>query len=148
MTRRLLLIVAVVVLAHVGAMAQTRGAGPEQALMDLERAWAAASLKSDAAALDAILAATFTATSTDGKVISRAQALADAKGNKLTRSEVSDMKVTMLGPAAAVVTGVWSGAGTTASGQKIDTTERWTDVFVNEGGKWKCVTSQATTIKK
>ena len=148
MKRLLLSIATLGLLGSVGLIAQTRGGGPEQALMDIERAWAAAVLKSDPAPLDAILAANFTATSTEGKLVSRAQALTEIKANKMTRSDVSDMKVIMLGPAAAVVTGVWSGAGTTASGQKIDTTERWTDIFVSEGGKWKCVTTQATTIKK
>jgi ketosteroid isomerase-like protein len=52
------------------------------------------------------------------------------------------MKVNMISPNVAVVTGIWSGAGTDAKGQKFDTTDRWTDVFVNQNGKWKCVASQ------
>lgn len=136
------------ILVPASALGQPRDTGPEQALMDIERAWVAAIMKNDVAALDDILAATFTGTSIEGKVTSRAQVLADAKALKLTRSEVSDMEVVMIGTTAALVTGVWTGAGTDAKGQKLDTSERWTDVFVNQGGQWKCITSHSTTIKK
>ena len=84
----------------------------------------------------------------EGKTISRAQSLDDTKKSKLTRSEVSEMKVRMINADVAIVTGVWTGAGTDAKGQKFDTSERWTDVFANQGGKWKCVASQNSTIKK
>ena len=58
------------------------------------------------------------------------------------------MKVRMINADTAIVTGVWTGVGTGPKGEKIDTSERWTDVFANQGGKWKCVASQSTTIKK
>ena len=58
------------------------------------------------------------------------------------------MKVMVLNPTTAVVTGIWTGVGTDAKGVKVDTSERWTDVFVLEGGTWKSVASQSTTIKK
>jgi ketosteroid isomerase-like protein len=129
-------------------LAQTKTAGPELALMDIERAWAAASLKSDGAALEGILAANWSAISVEGKATTRAQGIDDMKKSKFTKSEVSEMKVTMIGTTAAVVTGVWTGVGTGAKGEKVDTSERWTDVFANQAGQWKCVASQSTTIKK
>lgn len=125
-----------------------KAAGVEQTLMDLERRWVAANLKNDAAALAEILADSWSTVSAEGKVETRAQTLEDVKKSKFTRSELSDMKVRMINPNVAVVTGVWTGLGTSATGQKVDTSERWTDVFVNEGGKWKCVASHNTTIKK
>jgi hypothetical protein len=30
----------------------------------------------------------------------------------------------------AGVTGIWTGVGTSAKGDKVDTSERWTDTFV------------------
>jgi ketosteroid isomerase-like protein len=120
----------------------------EQTLMELERKWVAAGLKNDAAALGDILAERWSAISSEGKMETRAQALDNAKKAKFTRSEVSEMKVQIINPETAVVTGVWVGVGTNAQGQKIDTSERWTDVFVNLSGKWKAVASQSTTIKK
>jgi ketosteroid isomerase-like protein len=129
-------------------LAQTKPGGPEQALMDIEKNWAGASLKNDAAALEGILAANWSGISVEGKVTTRAQAIDELKKSKFTKSEVSEMKVMMLGANAAVVTGVWTGVGTDAKGQKVDTSERWTDVFTNQGGAWKCVASQSSTIKK
>ncbi len=124
------------------------GGGVEQALMDMERAWAAASVKSDPAPIDAILADSWSSINTEGKVVSRAQSLDETKKSKFTRSEVSELKVRMINADTAVVTGVWTGVGTGPKGEKVDTSERWTDVFANQGGKWKCVASQSTTIKK
>ena len=144
--KRLLWIVPTLLLLSNFTFAQRGGA--EQALMDIERKWTAASLKNDAAALEDILADSWSAISTEGKVDTRAQSLDNFKKMKLTRSEVSEMKVQMINANTAVVTGVWTGMGTDPKGQKIDTSERWTDVFVNQGGKWKCVASQSTTIKK
>ena len=131
-----------------GGAGKAASGGVEQALLDMEKAWAAAGLKSDPAPIDAILADSWSAISVDGKVTTRAQALDDTKKSKWTKSEVSEMKVRRINPDTAVVTGVWTGIGTDAKGVKVDTSERWTDVFANVGGKWKCVASQSSTIKK
>lgn len=124
------------------------GGGTEQALMDIEKKWAAASLKNDTAALDGILADHWTGINSQGKTQNKADSMGDMKKSKFTKSEVSGMKVHMMGADAAVVTGVWTGVGTGADGTKVDTSEAWTDVFMNHGGKWKCVASQSTTVKK
>ena len=105
-------------------------------------------MKSDPAPIDAILADSWSAISVEGKITTRAQSLDDTKKSKFTRSEPSEMKVRMINADTAIVTGVWTGVGTGPKGEKIDTSERWTDVFANQGGKWKCVASQSTTIKK
>jgi uncharacterized protein (TIGR02246 family) len=124
------------------------GGGVEQALLDMERKWVAAGLKNDATTLAEILADGWSSVSAEGKVMTRAETLEDVKKTKYTRSELSDMKVRMINGDTAVVTGVWTGLGTDGKGQKVDSSERWTDVFANQGGKWKCVASHNTTIKK
>jgi ketosteroid isomerase-like protein len=116
--------------------------------MDLEHRWAASALKGDVATLETILAANWTAVNPEGAIETRSQAIGKAKTSKFTRSEVSGMKVMLLNPTTAVLTGTWTGVGTASKGEKIDTSERWTDVFVNQTGAWKCVASQSTTIKK
>src|SRR5215468_11641557 len=147
--RRLLSVVATIALvsaisfSQAAKKAETKaGGGVEQALMDMEKAWAASALKSDAAAVDAILADSWSSISPEGKVVTRAQALDESKKSKFTKSEVTEMKVRMINADTAVVTGVWTGVGTGAKGEKIDTSERWTDVYANISGKWKCVASQ------
>jgi len=144
MKRRILWSLAAVVLLSGMAVAQ----GTEQALKDMENKWAAASLKNDTAAVSDMLADDWSTISAEGKVQTKADALAEIKKAKLTKSAVSDMRVRMLDADAAVVTGTWSGAGTDGSGKKFDTSERWTDVFVKKDGKWKCVSSQSTTAAK
>ena len=148
--RRVLHVFALVLGLSALALAQTKPASgsPDQALIDIENRWAAAALTSDAAALEPILAANFTGTNADGGLETRSQVIARTKASKFTKSASTDMKVMLLNPTTAVVTGVWSGVGTGAKGEKVDTSERWTDVFVNQGGAWKCVASQSTTIKK
>ena len=133
MKRLSIALAALLVFASVNTSAQTKPAGPEQTLLNMEQAWAAAYLKGDVAGIDALLAPNFTSVSPEGKVVARAEYLADAGKAKATKSSNSDMKVTMLGANAAVVTGIWTGTGTDAKGQKFDTAERWTDVFVNQG---------------
>lgn len=132
------------------ALAQTAktAASTDMTLKDMETRWAAAALKSDPAPVGDIVSEDWTGISAEGKMRTRAEMLSEVKKSKLTRSTVSDMRVRMLDNDAAVVTGTWSGGGTDQNGKKFDTTERWTDVFVNKNGKWKCVASQSTTVAK
>ncbi len=130
------------------SMSNAKGGSVDQVLMDIERKWTATDLKSDSAGLAEILADSWSGINTEGKVESRAERLDSTKKSKLTRSEVSDMKVRMINPDAAVVTGLWAGAGTDAKGQKFDRTERWMDVFAKQGSAWKCVASESTVVQK
>ena len=134
--------------AGAASSAPKAGGGVEQALMDIERKWAAAGLKSDGAALEDILADSWSGINAEGKIDTRAQAIDNMKKSKMTRSDLTEMKVRTIGSDVAIVTGVWTGLGTDAKGQKVDTSERWMDVFANQGGKWKCIASESTTIKK
>ena len=124
------------------------GKNTEQALKDIEDKWAAASLKSDADTIGSIVADDWIATSAAGKVQTKAEMLSDTKKAKFTKSSVGNMKVKSLGADTAVVTGTWTGVGVGADGKKVDTTERWTDVFVKRNGQWQAVASQSTTVKK
>src|SRR5215472_1957913 len=157
MMKRLLPVIAMILLfstwvlpqdAQKKAAEKKTGGNVEQALLDIERKWAAAALKSDAAVIEDFLADSWTTVTSEGKKLTRAESLDNTKKSKLTKSEVSEMKVRMVDVSTAVVTGVWTGAGTDEKGQKFDTSERWTDVFTNQGGKWKAVASHNTTIKK
>ena len=148
--RRVAHVLALVLSLPALGLAQTKPASgsPEQALMDIEHRWAATSLKGDVATLETILEANWTAVNPEGTVETRSQAIERTKTSKFTKSEVSSMKVMLLNPTTAVVSGIWTGVGTGSKGEKIDTSERWTDVFVSQDGAWKCVASQSTTIKK
>jgi hypothetical protein len=146
MMREVASALALLLVLPVLSVAQTKTT--EQTLMDIEHSWAATALKNDVKTLDGILAANWTGTTPEGTVQTRAESLANTTAGKFTKSEVSGMKVMVLNPTTAVVTGTWTGVGMDAKGVKVDTSERWTDVFVLQGGTWKCVASQSTTIKK
>jgi ketosteroid isomerase-like protein len=69
------------------------------------------------------------------------------KGGKWTTNEVSDMKVMVHGD-SAIVTGTWTGNGTTGEGRTINGKERFADTFVKmPNGKWQCVASASAPMK-
>ncbi len=129
------------------AMAQPKSAVDEAALKALEEKWDAASMKGDSAALGAILADTFISTSTEGKVRAKAELLAEMKSGdiKYQNAKVDDMKVYLYGD-TGIVSGRWKGKFV-QKGKTVDTVERFTDTFIRQNGQWRCVASQASTIK-
>ena len=132
-----------------GAIAQQKPAvgGDEAALKAIEEKWDAANLKGDAAALGAIFADTFISTSSEGKVRTKTEMLAQLKSGeiKYQTSKVDDMKVFVYGD-AAVVNGRWK-AKFVEKGKTVDTSERFTDTYIRQNGQWRCVASQGSTIK-
>ena len=109
--------------------------------MQLERNWCAAVLKSDAAALGAILADDLTDVSETGKVAGKTQDLASLKTDKTTVCEDDMMQVRLYGDAAVVV-GRATVKSATFNGQV-----RFTDTYIRRNGHWLCVATQATEIK-
>ena len=65
------------------AMAQKPASGDEAALIALEEKWDAANVKGDVATLAAIFADTFNSTSSEGKVRTKAQMLAQLKSGEI-----------------------------------------------------------------
>lgn len=123
-------------------------AGVEQALKDIETKWAAAMVKSDTAAIDSFVADAWVFTNSEAQVFTKAQFMADLKSGayKIQSAAAEDLKIQVHGN-AAVVTGRWTSKGT-YKGKDISGSERFTDTFVNEGGKWRCIATQETTIPK
>ena len=140
-----LLLVASVVLS--GAVAFAQGS-VEKALMDLEHQWVKAQLASNGEALAPLLAADFVALQADGTLQTKAAYVANTTGKaKWQVNAVSDMKVQVHGD-SAVVTGIWTGKGTDATGKAVDGRERYADTWVKmPDGKWQCVVSAAVAIK-
>ena len=150
---RRLLITAAIVLLPLGVMtAQEAAAGNAsgpvaQALIDLENQWAKASKAGDGDALAPILANDFVQVDSDGSLRGKSEVMARMKGGKWTTNEVSDMKVMVHGD-SAIVTGTWTGNGTTGEGRAINGKERFADTFVKmPNGKWQCVASASAPIK-
>lgn len=131
------------------AVAQTPAtAGKDEAeLRAVEERWDAASVKGDTAALGEILADSLITTTPEGKVRTKAQTLARIKSGevKFETSKVDDLKIAVYGN-AAVVNGRWRGKFV-ENGKSKDGVERFTDFFIRENGKWRCVASHASNIQ-
>lgn len=127
-------------------MAQSKAAD-EAALKALEEKWDAANLKGDVAALGAIFADTFVSTSTEGKVKTKAEILAELKSGevKYLAAKTDDMKVFVYGD-TGVVNGRWKGKFV-EKGKTAEVVERYTDTFVRQNGQWRCVASHSSIIK-
>ena len=118
----------------------------EQALYQIERDWATAAVKKDAAMLDGILASEFQ-TNYSMFIGNKKQFLAALKSGttQIQSSVVSEMKAFVLGDQAVVQglsTEKRSVAGKDTSGQ-----DRFTDVFVKRDGRWQCVTGYSTKVQ-
>jgi len=120
----------------------------ESKLMVLERLWNEAQVNRDAAALDALVSSRFVNTEWDGEISDKQRFLADIRDPRFkpTQASVSDMKMNFFGD-TAVITGIYHTAGT-YQGKPYDHVGRFTDTWVMEMGKWQCVASHTSLIKK
>ena len=114
----------------------------------MEQAWAYAQKAGDVASVSPLLADNFINTDVDGNRSGKSELLSNLKGGKWEQNEVSDVKVSVYGD-TAIATGAWAGKGVDGDGTKVDRRERWTDTWVKmKDGKWQCVASQQTPVKK
>ena len=116
--------------------------------MRIERELLNAVLKGDPSANERYMADTFVFTGPDGMVENKAQSIADLKSGdlKLQSASLDGAKVQVYGD-TAVVTYSSNDKGT-YKGKDISGKTRWTDVFVNQNGRWQLVASQGTKVLK
>src|SRR6201993_5617544 len=107
----------------------TAGSVTEKAVAALEEQWLQSEKTNNPDLVAPLLADKFVNTGSDGKVMNKAEALAQAKATKYVSAEYEDVKVTVFGD-TAIATGGLKGTGTDASGQPLDIHERWTDTRV------------------
>lgn len=127
--------------------AWSQGGGGEQAVKALEQKWLQSQKTNNPDLIAPYLADNLVDTSSDGKVMGKADAMEVAKKMKYTSADYDDVKVTVFGD-TAIATGGFKGSGTDESGKPFDVHERWTDTWVKmPSGQWQCVATQATPIK-
>ena len=123
------------------------GGGTEKVIAGLEQQWIDAAKASNPELLAPLLADNFVNTSSEGKVIGKAETLAHTKSARWETNQISNVKVTVFGN-TAIATGDWAGKGTDENGKPVDAHERWTDTWMKmSNGKWQCVASHSSTIK-
>lgn len=124
----------------------TADGSDEQALMQIERDWAAAAAANDAAGLDRLMADEYVG-NTDGRIVPKKQALADVKSgaSKASAAEASDLAVFVAGDRASVH-GLWTETST-LNGKDTSGQYRFTDTFIKRDGRWQAVTTFSTKLK-
>jgi uncharacterized protein (TIGR02246 family) len=128
------------------SQAQQTGA-TEKAVAALEQQWLQSQKTNNPDLVAPLLADKCVLTGADGKVMNKAEALADAKAIKYESMEYEDVKVAVFGD-TAIATGGSRAKGTDASGKPMDVHDRWTDTWVKmPNGKWQCVASHVSSIK-
>jgi ketosteroid isomerase-like protein len=129
------------------SQAQKTG-GTEKAVETLEQQWLQGQKTNNPDLVAPLLADKIVVTEDDGKVNDKAGTLAFYKKTKWDSAEYTDVKVTVFGD-TAIATGGFKGKGTDTMGKPFDNNVRWTDTWVKmPSGKWQCVASQATPVKK
>jgi len=141
------LVLAVVVLTTATWSQAQENAATEKAVADLEHQWLKSQRTNNVELVEPLLAEGFTNTSSDGKVTSRAEAIAEAKATKYTSVDYIDLKVMVFGDTAIAI-GNFRGKGTDPSGKPLDANERFTDTWSKmPNGKWQCVASHQSPVK-
>jgi ketosteroid isomerase-like protein len=129
------------------SQAQQTGGEPEKTITALENRWLQSYKTNNPDLIAPMLADKFVSTGSEGKLMTKAESLAEAKATKNTSADYENVQVTVFGD-AAIATGGYKGKGTDGSGKPFDVHLQWTDTWVKmPNGKWQCVASQDTPIK-
>ena len=117
----------------------------EQALYQLERDWAAAYLKKDAAVIGGFLAKDFVS-NYNGRTVNKAEMLAQIKSDpaEIESNGNSDMVAMVFGD-TAFVRGIYTEKSMT-NGKDSSKKGEWTEVYKKRDGRWQCVTQYAESM--
>jgi len=122
--------------------------GRESLLIALENAWNQAQLQHDSKALEGLLADTFISTDNDGTLMTKTQFLLDNKDLSYAPSLMTNQdERVFLYENVAVVAGIYHAKGLN-KGKPFDHYGRFTDTWVFLNGRWLCVASHTSAIKK
>jgi len=139
------------VILAVSAWGQSAGGaseGQESKLLVLEQMWNEAQVHRDSHALAGMIADRFISTEYDGEVSDREQFLADIANPEYQPSSVNirDLHVNLYRD-TAVINGIYHAKGT-FNGKVYDHLGRFTDTWIFDGGRWMCVASHTSLLKK
>jgi uncharacterized protein (TIGR02246 family) len=128
------------------AQQRTKPSGEEGRIIALESAWDQAEQNKDAAALANLLADNIVYVDFDGSISSKQQFLAEVKSADMTGEQIKNEGVTVrLYGNVAVSTGIYRDKGM-EKGKPFSRRGRFTNVWLNQNGKWECIASQSTLI--
>lgn len=115
----------------------------------LENQWQNAIVQRDVSVIDELVADDFVGVSSSGRTGSKSTLLNEVRRdrNTYTSATARSMVVRAHGPRVAVVTGVAKESGTTPDGQRFTNSRRFTDTWMERGGRWQCIASHTTQLK-
>ena len=131
-----------------GQIAASDSRAQEAHLVTLERLWNESQVNRDSSALAALIGDHFVNTEWDGEVSERGKFLADIADPafKVNALNIQDVKVNLYRE-TAVVTGSYRTRGT-YQGRAYDHLGRFTDTWIFQDGRWQCVASHTSLLKK
>ncbi len=117
-------------------------------LLVMEHLWNEAQVNRDSRALDTMIGASFVNTEYDGEVSDKAKFLADIRDPQFNLSSltIQDLKVSMYSDSAVVV-GTYRTKGS-YQGKPYEHIGRFTDTWAFTEGRWQCVASHTSLLKK
>jgi len=117
-------------------------------VLSLETAWNEAEKNKDVNALSGLLAPTFSYTESDGTFSNREQFLASIKDAGYHPEQIVNETMTaQVYDHAVVVTGTYREKGLD-KGKAYSRRGRFTDMWVQDGGRWLCAASHETLIAR
>jgi ketosteroid isomerase-like protein len=121
----------------------------EATIRDIEDKWEASVMRRDPSVAQAYVADDFRGISSKGKVMTKANLLAEFKKDTDTYTSAKNSKVDVrvFEGQFAVATGISTEAGKSKDGKDFKRSFRWTDAWVLRNGRWQCVASQAMFLK-
>jgi len=141
------LLLALISLSQAAAQ-KSKDDSQETKLLVMEHLWNEAQVNRDARVLDAMVGSQFINTEYDGEVSDKAKFLADIKDPqfKPTSLTIQDVKVNMYADAAVVV-GIYHTKGMYQN-KPYEHFGRFTDTWIYSEGRWQCVASHTSLLKK
>lgn len=138
-------------LCAVFGMAQQplKPSGEEGRIIALESAWDQAEQNKDANALANLLADNLVYVDYDGSLSNKQQFLASVKSADITGEQINNEGVTvrLYNNQVAVSTGIYRDKGF-EKGKPFQRRGRFTNVWLNQNGRWECIASQSTLIAR
>ena len=131
------------------AIMPARKSTPEATIREIEDKWEASVMRHDPSVAQAYVGDDFRGISSKGKVMTKANLLAEFKKDTDTYTSAKNSKVDVrvFGGQFAVATGISTEAGKSKDGKEFKRSFRWSDAWVLRNGKWQCVASQAMLVK-
>ena len=147
--KTLILFVATTLLA-LPAFGQGEKTDVASAIRQAEERWEAAILKKDSKTVGELVANDYAAVNDEGLHEDKAALLSrmDKETDTLTSAKITDLKVHVYAPNVAVAIGDAAEKGTDKDGKSFDRLYRFTDTWLERGGKWQCIAEQVSEVNR